>query len=1309
MMHSSDAYESNAQAGYVLVPVNDNTRSFLSRFTDIPIPSVSQKKPKKRTPSDDLSASFGFPVNKKRGGLLADPEPKTNKLKSPYSFDAGCTIAVPRNKAATIARVRGSGLMQPRTNILTPPYSFDAGCTIAVPRNKAATIVRVPGARLRDCVSFVKGRRTNNNLKSPDSFDAGCTAGAVATLRNKAATIARVPGFRLMQPRTKNLKSPYSFDAGCTGVAMSRNKVARISHVQGCGFRPNSHQTPLLKSRFSFDEDDTSIEEDSNPLGPNQDSYDEEVYNVFASADADGDDDDDDDDDQEGFNHFNHNINDDNDETANDDDNPDDEESHTVCDSDDSESEDNDDNDDDYEDDDCDSDNNSDRNATSRTAHLLSSFGTYVSSSSNSNSSNVSSSTSQNKYNNNDDTTESAGSFITNDDDNSESGFSLCNDENSSKVAAYPLPIVLSLPRPAFATQTLPNYNYKASSAPSPVRDSIVTYETMDTRVDLSLNITEPFATAGIVSLQSFVKRGRGMAWQNRSSSKLHYETDLEYFKEHTKPKATLLRIPHHIYYPEGNEVRRVVTGTDNVFVIVSGGTFDEFHDKVCFQDLIRDACIPAKNTIPLQDKLRRNSGPSVGLSSSQGTTRTSKQAYAVPNFVPGTARYSKVFGIASETTRLLLSSCGLSSFLPPTGSSRSPKQLSYQRRCEELCMGNLYLGLSFKLYVHHPSDVDNHQGHFQAHRDANNPDYNSPNDMLFTAWETWFEPMLNLYVTGTIILCGRRSQEELYNRIFKIGRATDEILSRSLSVSVAQRTIHPEMLCPPGFEFVTQGCHLLQIHALTPNEYIYQLSKHLGCNQGLSAFLATEIILGYHQTSNNALRFHRYMHLLLDSVKQHHDLRYLGQLNLIESYQKYCYATYGGFEGTTNKNGVREGVVRHQPSVSSPISHYENRRSLRDLVMLLETKGKVSSCTQRQYDSLVKQLKDKVHGLGDLKAQKAVMTFASMGLFIDKHYLSFFSTGSPQQLKNLASEPFQFTRADEIKQLRHNLCVRLPHLLPMQADEYICTLTSAKKTSRKKTAQEEKVGEVYYCKQSIFNARLENGTITLHRFSWSRKENEPAPCIVFNYSRVDNHYIPTWAEEADSDIGSNVVSLCSNKNMTNVPKQKLSTHALDFHMSRDITPDDFQKLLSAGLYIVVPELVTEVLEYLQCEATDLSKSIRIRRASHRRGHTCDVDMSQLCNSSTKNIFGSCFETLDQSKISALIQILVTVEIDGKSPWPDKFFVGNLKGFLLLLPRSACESFCVVAAFIYINSAGTFSCCVLDERGNAAATHQSGY
>ena len=133
-----------------------------------------------------------------------------------------------------------------------------------------------------------------------------------------------------------------------------------------------------------------------------------------------------------------------------------------------------------------------------------------------------------------------------------------------SCVAGEPLPIVRSFPQPHLATQVLPKYNYLPRTAPSPVRDSIVTYETMETGGDLILNSKEPFGCPGIASLQSYVKRGRGLAWQNRSSSKLHYETNLRVFDEHTRPKAKLLKIPHHVFYPDGGTVRQVVTGRDD-------------------------------------------------------------------------------------------------------------------------------------------------------------------------------------------------------------------------------------------------------------------------------------------------------------------------------------------------------------------------------------------------------------------------------------------------------------------------------------------------------------------------------------------------------------------------------------------------------------------------------------------------------------------------------------------------------------------------------------------------------------------------
>jgi hypothetical protein len=215
---------------------------------------------------------------------------------------------------------------------------------------------------------------------------------------------------------------------------------------------------------------------------------------------------------------------------------------------------------------------------------------------------------------------------------------------------------------------------------------------------------------------------------------------------------------------------------------------------------------------------------------------------------------------------------------------------------------------------------------------------------------------------------------------------------------------------------------------------------------------------------------------------------------------------------------------------------------------------------------------------------------------------------------------------------------------------------------------------------------------------------NEPAPKIVFNYDLFNNHYIPTWAANIDGLLpGSAFVSLCSTKNMTNFPKEK-PTSALNFISDRDITHDDFQRLLSVGLYIVIPNLHVEVSKYLECTENQLQKSIRIRRALHSRGFTSDVDLNGLCNSSTKNLFGTVFQTSNQSTLSVLMKILINVKIDGKAAWTDKFFLGKLKGFLLLLPRSGCGTFCAVSAFIYIDFDGRVKCCMMDEAGYPSTT-----
>ena len=72
----------------------------------------------------------------------------------------------------------------------------------------------------------------------------------------------------------------------------------------------------------------------------------------------------------------------------------------------------------------------------------------------------------------------------------------------------------------------------------------------------------------------------RGILWQNHSTSKLHYETDIENWGRTIVPKARHLGITHSTFHPDGGQLHKVVRG-DNAFVIISGGTFAEnFHDK---------------------------------------------------------------------------------------------------------------------------------------------------------------------------------------------------------------------------------------------------------------------------------------------------------------------------------------------------------------------------------------------------------------------------------------------------------------------------------------------------------------------------------------------------------------------------------------------------------------------------------------------------------------------------------------------------------------------------------------------------------
>jgi hypothetical protein len=638
MLSSTSKKMKNRQAtGYVLVPLNAITRAFLSQFASLPSDGVlpplhslgatmkEKNNNKKRNPTDNPSTFFGVHATKKicrrvqeqrDCGSLLKKKSKPKSRPSPSSCACLRTKCTKNAKAmTTVAQVRGGRVQR------------DCGLLM---KSKAMTVAQVRGSRVqRDCGSL-RMKKTSK----PKCGGRGVQRDCGSLIKKK----------RLTKP-----KSTFK-------VATARRDDFSVvdDDEDGGNVYFNGGDNDEDNGDSDDDEDDNDengdYNDDDNDYNNNHDVDDDgdkdedgDKDNNDCSIADDGDDDDDEDDDNNGDGGS---IGDDNDQED------------VGCDEDDSD----DDSDDDTEgnesklsnkggrilssrsfiddealeggetsdeeevDDESDNhhalDNKSDNVQPEEEEPTPAEVDIQVDCNSGEDGGESESGSEASQMENGGPQFASTASFITlsstsNQDANSQ--LSLSTDDGWG-VSDHP--IVQAFPRPSIVTQTLPPYSYKASTAPMPVRDSIITYDLMDTRGDLGdLTTTEPFGCKGIVSLHSYVKQGCGLLWQNRSSCKLHYETDMEYWRTHTKPKARLLQIPHHIFFPDGGKVRKVVCTDDNAFVIVSSGTFYNFHDKVCFRDIICDSCILAKNTVPKQDEVRRNSGPSMGLASSQGTT----------------------------------------------------------------------------------------------------------------------------------------------------------------------------------------------------------------------------------------------------------------------------------------------------------------------------------------------------------------------------------------------------------------------------------------------------------------------------------------------------------------------------------------------------------------------------------------------------------------------------------------------------------------------------------------------------------------
>jgi hypothetical protein len=110
----------------------------------------------------------------------------------------------------------------------------------------------------------------------------------------------------------------------------------------------------------------------------------------------------------------------------------------------------------------------------------------------------------------------------------------ILDDDNSSTgltCQTFPSPLITSFQQPQFRKRLLPEHGFTAENAPSPSKFLLVV--TYPSPLITSFQQPqfrkrwqkEPVESKGIASIESYVKHGRGLLWQNRSSCKLHYQT----------------------------------------------------------------------------------------------------------------------------------------------------------------------------------------------------------------------------------------------------------------------------------------------------------------------------------------------------------------------------------------------------------------------------------------------------------------------------------------------------------------------------------------------------------------------------------------------------------------------------------------------------------------------------------------------------------------------------------------------------------------------------------------------------------------
>lgn len=457
-----------------------------------------------------------------------------------------------------------------------------------------------------------------------------------------------------------------------------------------------------------------------------------------------------------------------------------------------------------------------------------------------------------------------------------------------------------------------------------------------------------------------------------------------------------------------------------------------------------------------------------------------------------------------------------------------------------------------------------------------------------------------------------------------------------------------------------------------------------------------------FHLTSEQPLRFHRFMYKLLDHLEGYRRqdrtsagiFSFMGKaaFNLVEAFLMQSYENFCG---------SLAGLC--------PMSMSSIASSLLLLTKFLHT-AQVSACNRKAYGTLVRNIQREIPGLSDsTKAQHLVLNCSSLGLFIPLQFLQYYNSGSPKQLKLLRLEPFLFQGVGQVDQLQRNLLSKQSELLPMHADALITAVLDD-------TASQT----IFRNHSPYFHTKdPSTGDITTKRFNADTRRLElVANTSRFNYSKDDqsNHYVPDWCTEYP-EMSNHILLISKAGLQEGIPSLGKKKQSLASEVATEISDrqtdvslqSQIPRLLSARLYVVLENPKSKVCEFLGVSETNLMQAITISCGGPHEGFIPTLDIPcletqenwlpeqdffhQLSTTRTPphklihhHPHPAAYKSKHWAELAMFLHLLFNYSPTGnKKHWTVEHFRHSCTGFLLLVPFTASCSVCTPAVFVFLN------------------------